>query len=322
MTHREAPGGDPPSAATPAQAVDAARVQELRAAQARELTRAQELGKRLAQEQAHAKQVAQSYEQAAERTDAKAKALARRNLTGQPVTPAEHNELAHKLVAQELELALELGRIEAQVQVSAQALERAQSLVQELERALALAMAQVQALARAQARSPRLRAIAVARFLWQLIRAPRGAWAGIIRNLYLGMGIVALPVWMLPNAARARWKHDAYGMLDMLKEEDAPLLGTAIRIAVRTPLLALVLWTGAWSRSRQARWLARQEPLWVGLGWAAATFLTIAAGILVRGQSPTSQQMKLAAAASLLTGSLVTWDKYRERRPPKRKRKR
>jgi hypothetical protein len=202
-----------------------------------------------------------------------------------------------------------------------QALEQAQSRLQQLERSLALAMAQARTLAReqAQARSPWLRAIAVARFLWRLLQARPGLWDGIVRNLYLGMRVVGLMVWMLPATDRDRWKNESYNELEELKQEGAPLLGDAIRIALRTPLLALVLWAGAWRRSRAARWLPRLKPVWIGLGTAAATFLCGAAGI---GQSATERQMRLLVAASMLTGALAVTGSYKGRRPRRRRRRR
>jgi hypothetical protein len=316
LTSREAPGGDPPSAAAPAQAAGPARVQELRAAREQALTQAQELSTKLTQERAQAEKVARSYNRARKRAAAKVKELAVHN---QRVTPSQWDELSRE-VGRELDLASELRQIQAQVQALAEGLTRAHSRAQGLERALALAMAQARTLAwqKAQARSPRLRAMAVARFIWRLLQARPGLWDGIVRNLYLGMRVVGLAVWMLPTADRDRWKNESYNELEELKQEGAPLLGDALRIAVRTPWLALELWTGAWGRSPVGRWLPRLRPLWIGLGTAAATFLGGAAGI---GQSPTEFQMRSLVGASMLTGALAAYQGYKRRRPRRRKRR-
>jgi hypothetical protein len=195
------------------------------------------------------------------------------------------------------------------------------SNVQALERTLALAMAQARTLAReqAQARSPRLRAIAVTRFIRRVLQGRSGLWDGIVRNLYLGMRVVAVLAWMLPKADRTRWRDESFSELQDLKMEGVPLLGDAFRITARTPWLALVLWTGAWRRSSAARWLPRLKPLWIGAGTAAATFLGGAAGI---GQSPTEYQMRALVAASLLAGALALTGSWKGRRPRRRRRKR
>ena len=312
MTTREPPGGGPPTAATPAQAVEA-----LRLARGRELTRVQELAESLADEQAHAEDLARLHEPVAERNAAVVMAFARQMSR---VSNAQWAELGAEL-GEERALARELDGSEAQCQALALAFEQAQSNLQRLERSLALAMAQARTLAReqAQARSPRLRAIAVGRFLWRLLQARPGLWDGIVRNLYLGMRVVGLAAWMLPAADRDRWRNESYNELEELKQEGVPLLGDALRIASRTPWLALVLWTGAWRRSPAARWLPRLKPLWIGLATAAATFLGGAAGI---GQSPTERQMRLLMAASMLTGALAACQGYRGRRPRRRRRKR
>ena len=320
MTSREEPGGEPPSAAPPAQAVDPGRVQELKAALALEQGREHDLAQTLAEEQGQAQKLSRSHSRAARRFDAKVKALARQNLKGDLATQEKYDQLGRDL-GRVRDLAWERDRVEAQVQTSAQAVERARSNVQALERTLALAMAQARTLAReqAQARSPRLRASAAARFLWRLLQARPGLWEGIVRNLYLGMRVVGLWVWMLPKADRARWKNESYNQLEELKQEGAPLLGDALRIALRTPWLALVLWTGAWRRSPVARWLPRLKPLWIGVGTAAAAFLGGAAGI---GQHPTEFQMRALVAASLITGMLAVTGSFKGRRPRRRSRRR
>lgn len=321
MTSREAPGGDSPSAATPAQVVDAAaRVQMLEEALAQEQARALQLTEQLAQEQARAEKVAQSRKRTQARIEVKVRVAARQGWTDRPMNNKRIHEVAG-LVGETCELARESNRVLAQIQESLQASERAQSRVQQLERALALAMAQARSLARAQAqaRSPRSRAIAVARVLWQLTQARRGLWDGLVRNLYLGMRVVALAAWMLPAADRARWKQESYSELETLKQEEAPLLGDAIRTALRIPWLALVLRTHAWGRSPTARCLARRKPLWIGLGTAATTFWSGAAGI---GQSPTDWQMRSLVAASLLAGVVAASQASRGRRPRRRRRKR
>jgi hypothetical protein len=311
LTIREDPGGEPPSAATSAQAVGAGRVQELRAARQQALAYVQELSTRLAREQAHAKKLSRSYEQAVRRNVAKVKELARQTSW---VTPTQHDQLDEEL-RRERSLARELDRVRTQVQARTQALARAEAQAQELERPLALAMAQARTLARA--RTPRYRIAAFLRLLWQL-RSPQRRWGGVVRNLVLGMGIVKLAVWMLPTADRDRWKDESFSELEDLKREGKPLLGDAIRIASRTPWLALVLWTGAWRRSPAARWLPRLKPLWIGVGTAAATFLGGIAGI---GQHPTEYQMRALIAASLLTGAVALTGSFKGRRPRRRSRR-
>jgi hypothetical protein len=325
LTSREEAGSDPPSTATPA-LVGAARVQELREARARELRRVQELAKLLAHEEAQAEKLAWAHARAADRFETHMRALVRKDLAGKPVTLPPCAELGRELgLARDLERDLAVKK--AQVAAGAQDLARAQSRVEGLERALALAMAQARMLARAQeqasararARSPRVRAIAIARFLLGLLQARWGLWDGLVRNLYLGMKVVGLVGWMLPAADRARWKNESYNELEELKQEGSPLLGDAIRIALRIPWLALVLWTGTLGRSPAARWLARLKPLWIGLGTAAATFWAGAAGI---GQSPTDWQMRSLVAASLLTGVMAAAESDPRRRPRRRRRKR
>jgi hypothetical protein len=297
--------------------VDAGQVQELRAAREQALTQAQDLFAELDLERARAKQLSRSYKQAKNQSAAKVKALA---LQDQGVTPTQWGELELE-VGRELDLKSELEQARFQVKALAEGLTRAQSRAQGLERALALAMAQARTRAweRARARSPRLRAVAVARWIGRLLQGRSGLWEGIVRNLYLGMRVVGVLVWMLPTADRDRWKNESYNELEELKQEGAPLLGDAFRIALRTPRLALVLWTGAWRRSPAARWLPRLKPVWIGLGTAAATFLGGVAGI---GQSPTEFQMRALVVASLLTGALALTGSYKGRRPRRRSRRR
>ena len=250
------------------------------------------------------------------------KVLARQNVENehQRVTLTQWNAL-ELVVGRELDLALELRAVETRVQHLADSLTSQESRVQQLERALALAMAQARTLERerAQARSPRLRAIAICRSIGRLLQGRSGLWEGIVRNLYLGMRVVAVLVWMLPKADRIRWKDESFSELEDLKGEGAPLLGDAFRIALRTPRLALVLCVGVWRRSPAARWLPRLTPVWIGVGTATATFLGGAAGI---GQSPTEFQMRALVAASLLTGALALTGSYKGRRPRKRRRRR
>jgi hypothetical protein len=309
---KEDPGGEASSAATPAEAV-----QELRSAWEAELTRAQELADALDSERAQAKKLAPLHESAAARNQTHVKLFA---AYPSRVTDHHYVQLGGEL-RRERELALALERARVRVQELALAQSQSQARAQALERALALAMAQARTLAREQAlaRSPRLRAIAVGRFLWRLLQARPGLWGGIIRNLYLGMRVVGVLVWMLPKGDRDRWRNESYNELEELKLEGAPLLGNAVRIALRTPRLALELWAGAWSRSPAARWLPRLKPVWKGLGTAVATFLTGIAGI---GPFPTEFQMRLLVAASLLTGALALTGSYRGRRPRRRRRRR
>jgi hypothetical protein len=318
LTNWEDPGGEPPSAAAPALAVDAARVQELRAARAGALTRVQELATRLGEEESQAEKLAWAYQQAAKRRDANIRKLAHQNEMGKPATPEQYKKLGHDVGAVN-DLEQDLSLIEAKVKATTQVLGRAQSDAQELEQALAFALDIAQQQSSAQARSLRLQARGVAHFLWRLLQARPGIWDGIVRNLYLGMRVAGLWVWMLPKADQVRWKDESFGELEELKQEGAPLLGDAIRIASRTPWLALVLWTGAWRRSPAARWLPRLKPVWIGLGTAVAAFLTGVAGI---GQSPTDFQTRSLMAASLLTGALALTGSYKGRRPPRRRRKR
>jgi hypothetical protein len=300
--------------------VDAARVQELRAAREQALTDIRELSRTLDEERAQAEKVMRSYKAAKVRAAAKVKELAVQNLQNEyhRVTPTQWNELKLE-VGRELDLASELRAVETRVQLLAESLRSQESRVQQLERALALAMAQARTLAWERARSPRLKAIAITRFIWRLLQGRSGLWDGVVRNLYLGMQVVGVLVWMLPKADRARWKDEAFSELEDLKWEGAPLLGDAVRIAARTPWLALVLWAGAWRRSPAARSLPRLKPLWIGVGTAAATFLGGVAGI---GRSPTEFQMRALVAASLITGMLALTGSYKGRRPRRRRRRR
>jgi hypothetical protein len=304
--------GEAPSAATPAQAA-----QELRSTWEAELTRAQELGDALAREQTHAKKLARMHKSMAARNQAQVKLFA---AYPSRVTNDHYIELGGEL-RRERDLALALERAKVQVQELALAQSQSQAQAEALGRALALAMAQARTLAReqAQARSPRLRAIAVGRFLWRLLQARPGLWGGIIRNLYLGMRVVGVLVWMLPKADRDRWRNESYNELEELKLEGAPLLGNAVRIALRTPQLALELWAGAWSRSPAARWLPRLKPVWIGVGTATATFWTGIAGI---GQYPTEWQTRTLVAASLLTGVVALTGSFKGQRPRRRRRRR
>jgi hypothetical protein len=230
--------------------------------------------------------------------------LASQNEGSEPWDLKQHDELRRYR-----DLKRDLNRIEAKVQATRQALARAQSTAQ--SQARVQKEAQARAKAEEEARARRLRAIA-ARSLWRVLQARRSLWDGLARNLHLGMRVIGLVVWMLPAADRSRWSLEAYGELEALKGEEAPLLGDAIRIAVRVPWLAVVVRTHAWVRSPIGRWLSRREPLWMGLGVATATFLVGLAGI---GQSPTDRQMRLLMAASLLFGVLAAWEAYKGRRP-------
>jgi hypothetical protein len=294
-------------------------VQELRAARKQALADAQELSARLDQERALAEKLAQSHKQAVERSAAKVKALAGKNFWNehQRVTPAQWHGL-ELVVGRELDLASELRAVETRVQLFAESLTFQESRIQQLERALALAMAQARTAAWERARSPRVRASAIARWIGRLLQGRSGLWEGIVRNLYLGMRVVAVLVWMLPKADRPRWKDESFSELEDLKREGAPLLGDAFRIAFRTPWLALVLWTGVWRRSPVARWLPRLKPVWIGVGTAAAAFLGGAAGI---GQHPTEFQMRALVAASLITGMLAVTGSFKGRRPRRRSRR-
>ena len=316
------PGGDPPIAAVLAEAADAA-VQRMQVGRAEALARVQKLATRLGREESQAEKLAWAHLRAAERCDANAKALAcqnemmRQNQVGEALTPEQYLELGREMWrVQDLERDLSL--IEAKVQATTQELERAQSTVQEMEQGLALAQEIAQRRSATQARSPRSRAVAVARFIWRLLQARPGLWGGIVRNLYLGMRVVGVLVWMLPKADQARWKDESFSELEDLKREGVPLLGDALRIAARTPWLALVLWTGAWRRSPAARWLPRLKPLWIGVGTATATFWTGIAGI---DQHPTEWQTRKLVAASLLTGVVALTGSFKGRRPRRRRRK-
>lgn len=272
---------------------------------------------RLKQEEAQAEKLAWACAKAAERYEAHVRELAHQNEMGQQATPEQYNELGRDL-GRYRDLEQDLDRIEAKVRATTKALARSESNERTLSRDLAQAQAQW-AREREWWRARKSKATAVVRSLWQLLQARRGLRDGLARNLYLGMRVVGLVVWMLPTADRDRWRQEAYRELEELKQEDAPLLGDAIRIALRVPWLASVLWTDAWGRSPTGRWLAGLEPLWIGLATAAATFSAGLAGI---GQSPTDRQMRLLKAASLLAGVLAAWPAHKRRRPRRRRRKR
>lgn len=324
MTTREAPAGEPPNTTTLAGTVDAVWMHRLKDAQAQEQERAHELMAQQGYEEEQALRVSEAFAEKRLMNAATVTEFASQNLSGRPVTPEQYRALGQQL-ARESELARELDRRRGRLLHLRQSLDQARSNVarreRELEAAIEEAMARAReherllaARARARARSPRLRTIAFARSLWRLMQARQGVWDGIVRNLYLGMRVIALAAWMLPKVDRVRWKQESYGDLEMLKQEGAPLLGTAVRIAQRIPWLALVLRTCATGRR-----LARLEPLWIGLGTAAAMFWAGVAGI---GQSPTVWQMRSLVAASLLAGAIAARQVCRGRRPRGRSRKR
>jgi hypothetical protein len=152
---KEDPGGEAPSAATPAQAA-----QELRSAWESEVTRAQELANALANERAQAKKLAPLHKSAAVRNQALVKLFA---TYPSRVTDDHYVQLGGEL-RRERELAQALDRAKVHIQELALAQAESQARAQALERALARTMAQARSLARerAQARSHGLRAIAVA----------------------------------------------------------------------------------------------------------------------------------------------------------------
>jgi hypothetical protein len=294
--------------------VDAPRVQELRAAREQALADLGELARTLDEERAEADKARRSHKVAKARADERVKALA---VLQQP-TPAQWDQL-NRAIAREDDLEAELRAVETRVQDITESLRSQESRVQQLERALALAMAQARTLAWKQARSPKARATALIVFIGQLLLVRQGLWGGFVRNLYLGTRVVGALAWMLPKGKRARWKDESVSELEDLKLEGAPLLGDAIRIALRTPWLALVLWNGAWRRSPTARWLPRLKPVWIGLGTVVATFWAGAAGI---GQHPTEWQTRKLVAASLLTGVVAMTGSFKGRRPRRRSRRR
>jgi hypothetical protein len=322
LASKEEPGGEPPSTATSAQAVDAGRVQELRTARDLALRDAQELAELLATEETLAAKLAELHAEVEGQFVAHRKDLVSRDLAGQPVTLKSLVGWGRELTRVR-DLAREKGFRQGQVEHTAQALAQVQSRVQQLERALALAMARARTQAReqeraqAQARSPRARATAFVLFIQQLLLGRQGLWDGFVRNLYLGMHVVGALAWMLPKGDRARWNDESFAELEELKLEGTPLLGDAVRIALRTPSLAVVLWTGEWRRSPAARWLPRLKHVWIGLGTAVATFWAGAAGI---GQHPTEWQTRKLVAASLLTGVVALTGSYKGRRPRRRRR--
>jgi hypothetical protein len=244
------------------------------------------------------------------------RALASQNEAGRPATPEQYAALGREL-AVEGDLRLEHDQLQGRIEGSERALRRAERNARELQQATNSAMGEAEALERA--RSPRLRAVAVARFIWSLLQVRQGLWDGFVRNLYLGMRVVGALAWMLPKADQARWKDESFSELEDLKQEGAPLLGNAFRIAARTPWLALVLWAGAWRRSPAARSLPRLKPVWIGVGTAMATFWAGAAGI---GQHPTEWQTRKLMAASLLIGLVALTGSYTGRRPRRRMRRR
>jgi chromosome segregation ATPase len=134
---RDEPGGASPSAATSAQAVDAPRVQELRAAREQALADLGELARTLDEERAEADKARRSHKVAKARADERVKALA---VLQQP-TPAQWDQL-NRAIAREDDLEAELRAVETRVQDITESLRSQESRVQQLERALALAMAQ------------------------------------------------------------------------------------------------------------------------------------------------------------------------------------
>jgi hypothetical protein len=338
LTRRGRPSRDAIRAVTRARelAQELARIQSLEAAQGWmlefALTRAQELETELSgrprRELAWARERAQALAQELMQAETRAKELESERTRSQVVA----QQLTWRRT-QTLTLADELAWAQEQVQERAEELanERAQQLAwaQELEWKLTRAQRREQRRALALERDlgawlskweqppPRLSAVAFA-MLQQLIRAPRSLWSGVVRSLVIGRRVVAIGVRLLPIAARTRYENEWCAELEILKQEEAPLLGVAVQIAMRAPWTGLVLRTGAWTRSQPARRLMRLEPLWVGLGWAAATLLAATAGIFVSGESPTDRQIAMAVAASLLTGMLTGWKEHKDRRARKR----
>jgi hypothetical protein len=322
VTQRGGPPNAAPSTVTSEQVPVLAATEALKAAE----TRARHLVSEHADAVKQAKAIAQSHRRLAKRNAAPVKALARQGLARQPVTEAQIRELGRQL-GPELELARESALAQRRVQALAQALADAEQDMQ--ARAQDLALLQEQALVLAQARAaelerpetPIVRVMAFFRLVWHLVRTPTSLRSKLVHSLLVSMGVVGLGIRLLPSTARARYEQEWYGDLEELQREKAPLLGVAIRIVVRAPWMAVILRASAWRRSPAMRWVASLEPLWVGLGWATATFLAGAAGLSTGSQPPTDQQLRLLAGASLLTGGLTAWTERKRRRKVRRRKR-
>jgi hypothetical protein len=123
---REDPGGDPPSAATSAQAVDAGRVHELRAARDLALTNAQELVELLATEEALVAKLAELHAEVEDQFEAHRKDLVGLDLAGQPVTRESLIEQGREL-GRKRDLARELISRQLQAEGTARALAQVES---------------------------------------------------------------------------------------------------------------------------------------------------------------------------------------------------
>jgi hypothetical protein len=156
------------------------------------------------------------------------------------------------------------------------------------------------------------------RLVWHLVRTPGSLRSRLVHSLVVSIRVVELGLRLLPSSVRTRYEQEWHADLEELHRAKAPLLGVATRITVRAPWMAMILRTSAWRRSPAVRWAATLEPVWVGLGWATATFLAGAAGLSARGQPPTDQQLHLLAGASLLTGGLTAWTERKKRRQVRR----
>jgi hypothetical protein len=148
----------------------------------------------------------------------------------------------------------------------------------------------------------------------QVLHAPPNAWSVAVHSLRAGRAAVAVGVWLLPRTERPRWGQEWDAELEWLKHQGSPVLGVAVRIMLRALQTAVVLHFGAWHRSSAVRWVGRLEPLWMGLGSAIATGLTIAIGLYGEGRTPPRWQVLVMVVASLLAGALSGYKEWKDRR--------
>jgi hypothetical protein len=148
----------------------------------------------------------------------------------------------------------------------------------------------------------------------------RAGMLGLVRNplrsLPLAKRIAAIGLRLLPAADRQRYADEWAGDL----ESAAKRLPLAVRLMVRTPRLALVLWFHV---RRQSPGSARRFDLRKGLIGAVATAIAAATGILVASTPPTWLQIGLVVLVAVLAGLTLGWPAGRhasdEQEEPERK---
>jgi hypothetical protein len=124
----------------------------------------------------------------------------------------------------------------------------------------------------------------------------------------------------LPERYRAQYEAEWQAELDVLKQDDSPLLGWAVwvlataavtRVALRPRLAGAAGRVRALPRSRVARAVGQLRPVWLGVLAAVAAFCAAAVGWSGVGQhGPSRAQLVWAVLASLAAGGGVTWQTW------------